>query len=68
MPSPREIPLDEATAIIEAHQGGPMTRVVVAFAGKWYDVRECSEEEFQAFIQSLVGDKAVEIKHVDVEI
>jgi hypothetical protein len=65
---PPEITREEAVKIIESQFENPMARVVIAFAGKWYDVRGLSDAEFESFTKTLIGDQTVEIRHKDVEL
>ena len=38
-------------------EGRPYKKVVLNFAGKWYDVRKLTEEEIIAFMEKLTGQK-----------
>lgn len=49
-----EITREQANDIIKEHWNKPVQKVVICYAGKWYDIRNSTEAEIQKFITKLI--------------
>lgn len=52
----KKIKKDEADRIIkeQLESGRPHRKVVICYAGQWYDIRHLDEEEIRIFINLLI--------------
>jgi hypothetical protein len=64
----REITREEANRVIADASGGPMQKVVICYAGKWYDIRGMKDDELNKFIISLVGQDVFDKGQVSIEV
>lgn len=67
-PKVKEISREDANEIMFAHRDLPQQKVVICFAGKWYDIRELSFEEIEEFISYLTGIPKENISKNSVDI
>lgn len=65
-----EITRERAEEIMRQHMNGPQQQVVIAYGGKWYDIRGYSPTDIEALITDLMGRpiKQEERAHIDIRI
>jgi hypothetical protein len=53
----KEISREQANAIITKHMNDSYKKVVICYAGKWYDIRHLCEAEIMHEIDQLIMKK-----------
>lgn len=64
----KSITREEANRIIGEARRGEFQRVVICYAGQWYDIRGMKEDEIQKAIISLIGKEKYDRGQVTIEV